>query len=558
MSIRPDYLTFDNLLQNRLFRIPKYQRAYSWETKQRKDLVSDLKKLQENTDNEKHHFMATIVCLKIGRETIIVDEFDVFHVVDGQQRLTTLIIILKALHKALREDNEEEQEVARNTLSLLIGRNNRPILLQTNHDDSDFFRNYLIKGTIPESETVSTSSTKHLVEAFEECENFVKEWYNKHQEILSLLRLLKNRLGFIFYLLEDEGAAYTVFEVLNSRGLEVDWLDKCKTMLMGIAFETTSNSYARDEDLDELHKLWGKIYRTIGVTKIPGHEVLRFAATLESPFQPSRIINAEKAIAFFRDVCQKDSHKIIEVTNCFLKIAEILKQLHDNRRIEAIIGILHVRLLAVSILLKSSLNPEERQTILKQWENVTFRIYGIFYKDSRTQVGEYTRLAWKIIQEQLPANTLIAEVSHLGRDYPIKEAIEELRETDCYHGWESELRYFLYRYEEYLSHQQGSAISKEIWQQIWKSTAADTIEHILPQSTTDQQDHVHRLGNLTLLPPRANARAGQKSFQQKREIYRANQQLKLMNEIINQGSWGIREIEEREDRLWGWAINEWY
>jgi len=563
MSIKPDYLTFDNLLQKRLFRIPNYQRAYSWETKQRKDLFFDLKKLKKSTestesaDNEKHHFMATIVCLKIGKETIVVDEFGVFHIVDGQQRLTTLIILLKALHKVLSKGNNTEKKVALDLQSLIIKEDERLILLQTNHDNSHFFRNYLKNGTIPESDKVQTTSTKHLIEAFKECENFVNDWYKKYQEVLSLLQLLKNRLGFIFYLLEDEGAAYTVFEVLNSRGLEVDWLDKCKTMLMGIAFEKTSNQTARDEHINELHKLWGQIYRTIGVTKIQGHEILRFAATYEDQFEPNRIISAEKAIEFFRDACQKDSRQIIKVTNCFLEMTEVLKQLHDNRRIEAIINISHVRLLAVSILLKSSLNPKERQAILKQWENVTFRIYGLFTKDSRTKVGDYTRLAWRIIRKKLPAKTMIDEVSRLGKDYPIDEAVEELRQTDCYNGWESHLRYFLYRYEEYLSRKQGSAISEEIWQQIWKSTATDTIEHILPQSARNQQAQVHRLGNLTLLPPKANAKAGKKRFQEKRELYRENQQLKLISEIIDKRRWTQKEIEERENRLLDWAIDEW-
>ena len=49
MSIRPDNLTLDKLLQGRLFRIPDYQRAYSWETKQREDLFGDIKKLAQST-----------------------------------------------------------------------------------------------------------------------------------------------------------------------------------------------------------------------------------------------------------------------------------------------------------------------------------------------------------------------------------------------------------------------------------------------------------------------------------------------------------------------------
>jgi hypothetical protein len=371
--------------------------------------------------------------------------------------------------------------------------------------------------------------------------------------------LIKNRLGFIFYLLEDEGSAYTVFEVLNSRGLEVDWLDKCKTMLMGIVFEfeRASNKSVRDEHINELHKLWGEIYRTIGITKIQGHEILRFAATLEDSFESNRIMSAEKAIEFFRDECQETPSKIVKVTHCFLEIAETLKQFYENPRLDAVTRILHTRFLAVSIMMKTSLTKDERDNVLKRWENVTFRIYGLFRKDSRTKVGEYTRLAWQIAHKKLPANTLIKKVTAIGEDYPIEDAVDELRETDCYNNWEKELRYFLYRYEEHLAQEQGSAISEKNWQQIWKASATQTIEHILPQSSKSQQAHTHRLGNLTLLPPKANAKAGNKTFQQKRELYQENRQLKLMDEIIDKRRWTKIEIEERENRLLDWAIDEW-
>ena len=557
MSIRPDYLTFDDLLQKKLFRIPNYQRAYSWEKKQRADLFFDLNKLYKSSDPEKHHFMATLVCLKIGKETVVVDEFGVFHIVDGQQRLTTLIILLKALQKGLNIGNSQEQKVANDIQNILIKEDDRLILLQTNHDNSHFFRNYLETGLIPDSEKIKTFSSQHLIEAFKECEYFVKRWTNQYGGLLSLLQLIKNRLGFIFYLLEDEGSAYTVFEVLNSRGLEVDWLDKCKTMLMGIAFETAAQKPAREEYLDELHKLWSEIYRTIGMTKIQGHEILRFAATLEDQYEPHRIMSAEKAIEFFRDECQANPRNIVKVTHCFLEIAETLKSLYENSRHEILTRILHTRLLAVAILMKNTLTKAERANILKQWENVTFRIYGLFRKDSRTKVGEYTRLAWQIAHKKLTAPTQLKKVAYLGEEYPIEDAVEELRETNCYHEWENELRYFLYRYEENLAHEQGSAISETMWQHIWQASAFQTIEHILPQSNKTQKAHIHRLGNLTLLPPQANSKAGKKTFQQKRVIYQENKQLKLIDEIISKRRWTAKEIEERENRLLDWAIDEW-
>jgi hypothetical protein len=70
MSIKPDYFTLDTLLQKRLFRIPNYQRAYSWETKQRKALFDDIQKLKElkSHSNNRHHFMATVVCLNTNKE----------------------------------------------------------------------------------------------------------------------------------------------------------------------------------------------------------------------------------------------------------------------------------------------------------------------------------------------------------------------------------------------------------------------------------------------------------------------------------------------------------
>lgn len=87
----------DELLERSLFRIPNYQRAYSWERRQRADLFGDVQKLLD-APAERHHFMASVVCLNRNiRETVGADEFATLDVVDGQQRLTTLIILLKAI-----------------------------------------------------------------------------------------------------------------------------------------------------------------------------------------------------------------------------------------------------------------------------------------------------------------------------------------------------------------------------------------------------------------------------------------------------------------------------
>ena len=96
---QPDYLTLDDLLSRRLFRIPHYQRAYSWQRKQRNDMFSDLENLKGNSEG--FHFMATVVGLSRDKVIIKPNLYNVIDIVDGQQRLTTLVILLKGIERKL-------------------------------------------------------------------------------------------------------------------------------------------------------------------------------------------------------------------------------------------------------------------------------------------------------------------------------------------------------------------------------------------------------------------------------------------------------------------------
>ena len=137
MQLQPLLLTMNNLMSGRLFRIPEYQRAYTWGKKQREDLFGDIKRIQ--TYNE-DHFMATVVGLAREKVTIIADQYTIVDVVDGQQRLTTLIILLKAVQKALNKQDKTEAKLWGELNDLLIKQDkNCLLLLQTNHDLNSYF-----------------------------------------------------------------------------------------------------------------------------------------------------------------------------------------------------------------------------------------------------------------------------------------------------------------------------------------------------------------------------------------------------------------------------------
>ena len=164
MLIQPKYLSLSDLLEKRLFRIPEYQRAYSWGAKQRGDMLADIHALRDTPD--RRHFMATIVCLQKERRTIVTDEYSVIEVVDGQQRLTTLVIMLKAIEKALNRDLTEQLRLAAEIGELLIKQDDVSlILLQTNHDQSEFFINYIRNGDAAAPSTATTIADREMLGA---------------------------------------------------------------------------------------------------------------------------------------------------------------------------------------------------------------------------------------------------------------------------------------------------------------------------------------------------------------------------------------------------------
>lgn len=565
--IKPEYYSLNELLQFKFFEIPNYQRTYSWTKKQREDLFNDINKIPNWRDKERHHFMSTIVCLHRPGESkrIGTDRYDKYYVVDGQQRITTLIIVLKALSKAMKAGTPEEKEESKKIAFLLVKDDKRLILLQTNHDNHQIFFNYLENGEIPKRKTAKTVTDRNMIDAFNECEEFVKKW-KSNLGLINLLSIVKNRMGFIFYVLKDSGSVYTVFEVLNSRGLLVDWLDKAKSMLMGIIYDKFPKHVAH-EHIDHLHKTWTEIYRKIGLTDIPGHEIVRFSATLMNENSGDKPLSPEESLGYFSSLCVKNREKVFEIVNFISKVTDKLKELYSNRRQKAVTDISQARLLAIAIKL-SKYNDSEKERLLEFWERISFRIFGIFRNDSRTAVGAYVRLSKKIMNKKSRFSEVLYDLKEMGKKYPTKQFTEMLAERNCYDYWEEEARYFFFRYEEYLTKSKRGSINDEAWMQIWNDSPVKSIEHIFPQNPNEHwrgklgrgqnviTKHKNRLGNLAILTPPSNSACRNYGFIKKKKVYKESA-IRLLAEIANKNDWNLKTIKERERRLIRWAKDTW-
>ena len=555
ITIHPQYLTLWKLLDGRLFRIPEYQRAYSWTSRERRDLFGDITRVHDK-GQDGGHFMAAVVCLRRDRQTLGTDEFDVLEVVDGQQRLTTLIILLNTIKRALNRKDKAEAKLGRELSELLVKvEGDELLLLQTNHDSSHYFATFLRKGTFPASASATTLADREILLAIEDCQAFTSKWTNGGESLSSLAALLKNRLFFLLHEIEDEQTVYTVFEVLNSRGLDVSWLDRLKSVLMGTAFELKNANVAGL--VNDLHTDWRDIYRVIGLRQGLSTEALRFAATLYVTETPNRPLSERDAVAALRGATGT-ARKLRDVAGWLLHVTEACDAVISNPRLNAVTRISQARLLATAIHLREDITPERRKQLLNRWEKVSFRIYGLLGKDARTGVGNYVRLAWRVVNKTLSVDAIDKALVKIGEDYPIEEVVDLLRNADCYDGWEAELRYFMFRYEEHLMRRQNLNFSNEQWERIWMVSPSESIEHIWAQSKAPENSR-HRLGNLVLLPPKLNSRLQDKPAKEKAEHYRKTGLLIAgeVADIIDTAGWKSRSIADREARLIEWAAEEW-
>ena len=115
----------------------------------------------------------------------------------------------------------------------------------------------------------------------------------------------------------------------------------------------------------------------------------------------------------------------------------------------------------------------------------------------------------------------------------------------------------MFRYEEHLAREQGQNFLSEQWERIWEASAADSIEHIWPQSKAPASQ-VHRLGNLVLLPPRLNAQLQAIDGQKKADAY-IKTGLLIAQQVASKlkAPWKKGSIDEREKLLLEWAASEW-
>ena len=225
----------------KIFHIPKYQRAYAWEGKQLKDFVEDI----ENQKLGRSYFFGTILFQEQPRH----EGFEMIDIVDGQQRITTLIIFMKLLLTHRREAGNDVT-MLENTYIQIYNRYKLRVL----DTDNDFFTSYILQDNEPDDSQVHTPSQRRLLEAKDFLSQSLEAPSDKIEEFIEKIESMK----VLTYSVEDKAEATLIFQTTNDRGKSLTNLEKTKSFLMHKTYIVSDNP---ETDLDTLQNRFSEIYR---------------------------------------------------------------------------------------------------------------------------------------------------------------------------------------------------------------------------------------------------------------------------------------------------------
>jgi uncharacterized protein with ParB-like and HNH nuclease domain len=247
-----------NLLSAAYYRIPRFQRPYSWTRENIQDFWDDIVK-----DAPENYFIGSMVAFKDGKQR--------FGIVDGQQRLTTITILLAVLRNQM--DELGATDFAQGIQNLIERKNieNKPEFVLSTESSYPFFQEYILKFGAPEIEVEEKREEENLRNAFDffkglvssvvESVNIDASVKNDDRKNLALDKLVKIRnsvldLKTIFVKLDDEDDAYIIFETLNTRGKDLSLADLVKN-------HVTKHLKVNNASVDQPKLKWEKLLETV-------------------------------------------------------------------------------------------------------------------------------------------------------------------------------------------------------------------------------------------------------------------------------------------------------
>lgn len=552
--------TFQELIGNgRLYRVPSYQRDYSWTEEQWEDLWVDIEGLVDRPDDT-HYMGALVVEGQSDRE---------FAVIDGQQRIATLSVLtlaviarLQALARAGSDVDGNVQRAAA-LRARFIGEKDPASLVEAskltlNDTDNAFYQDYLVQLRSPNNPRALPKSNRLLWECFRYFERKVEVWSAQAPDGQRLARVVSETVGrqlmFIRIVVDDELNAYTVFETLNARGIELSATDLLKNYLFSRLRTAT--------DRQSLQRRWQALMATVQQERFP--EFLRYHLQCELPR-----VRSPRLFKLVRERVRSGAD-VFDLLDALERRAEVFAALFDPQHGYWIehrdsapfireLNVLRVRQMTPLVFAAwERLDKPDFARVLKLLVAVLFRYSAIGGLNTNALELVFHEAAKGLLEGKLrsPADvfgrllSVYIDDGRFERDF-------SLAAPDSGSQGRKLIRYIVARLEADAAQRACDP-----------DTDPGTIEHVLPENPSAAwesefpREHwdrwVYRLGNLTWLEPALNRSVANADFEVKCEAYRSSR-YELSRQLPDEAgdAWTPARIDARQARMARRAVHLW-
>lgn len=507
--------TYRQLIGNGLrYEIPKFQRDYSWESEHWDDLWQDILLVVKSEENE--HYMGYLVLQTSDNKKFIV--------IDGQQRLTTLSILILAVLKALNNLVSKGENVADNEKRIQSFRDSyigylNPVTLisdnklKLNRNSDEYYRNYLVLlKDLPIRNT--NSSEKQMRECFNWFHTKITKEFKTGEDLAQFIDTIVDKLFFTVIEVTDQINAFKVFETLNARGVQLSSSDLLKNYLFSVIDETKPHI----SEIEELESLWSRIIGKLGNKKF--EDYLRYYWNSKN-----KTVRKNQLFKTIRNniTTKEDTFKLIrdldDTADLFIAIQdpeseywndlpEVKKQLNDLKLFQ---------IKQTNSLLMSgykNLDQKSFSKLVKSASIISFRYNIIGGLNPNEQEDNYNKVAISI------SNTKTFEIKSLQAIYVADTNFENDFSTKQFKNTSRNhkiVKYILAKIENYKYNNDIDSDSDNY-----------TIEHILPESADETwgefeneeiERSIYRLGNLTLLEKKLNRNADTMNYESKKAFF---------------------------------------
>lgn len=549
------------IFATRKYFIPSYQRPYSWDEDNAKELVDDIYESYKETSKE--YFIGSLICISKDSST--------FEVVDGQQRLITMTLLFKALIESVPIEDVKYDLKNKIILKDVYNNKNAEVepRIRVRNKEFDVYMHYLLQGDKKFLPKNPSYTQQLLIKNFDVFLKYFEARKNEGVDLLAFTSFILKNVYVVFVTTNSFASSYRLFNVLNTRGLSLSQSDLIKNKIFEIAEENKINH-------DDIERHWDEIENLIGIQHMDGFLIANEISQQKTRDQAA-VPRTKLVEAVTKRIQEKYKSEMLAFTSDLKKSAINYKKIKDIDFDGSLRNILYCL---------NFFESDEWMTAFLAFLNKTdenngplkfhdFKKFVEFFEKvylhkwfSEEAKGQRRVVCYAAIVE-INSNKQLHGIIQSLYKYKNNEGLENYLNSDVYDKNSSSklrlIRYVLFRIDQYM---QDESITK-----IYHGTI--TIEHILPKtinnvywnirfSEEEQRQWVHKLGNLTLISGVKNSQASNSGFNKKMDIYKGGDKgdkkvsFDIAKEILNYSEWNLDSLSKRHEKLIGLSKDIWY